>query len=428
MKKPITLQSVRGMNDILPPDSFLWEKIERRLKDVLALYDFSPIRLPIVEATPLFSRAIGEVTDIVEKEMYSFVDALNDEKLTLRPEGTAGCVRAFIQHQLGAQNNVQKLYYLGPMFRHERPQKGRYRQFHQLGVECLGSSSFLMDAEIIALSMHFWRNLNIKTPHLHLNSLGDLDERTQYRAALVDYFTRYENALDEDSKRRLHQNPLRILDSKNPDLKEICESAPKLFDFLGSASRHHFEKVQETLNDLNIPYCMNHRLVRGLDYYNRTVFEWISDDLGAQGTVCAGGRYDSLVEQLGGKITPACGFALGLERLMLLLQNQEKNQPLVFMVHSDEAALKQNFLTAEKLRQQGIGVRLLPNVVNFKNQFKKADQSGAEFALILAQEEMQQGFYTLKTLRGENAQKQEKLSYEEVFSFFKPYCTTKDER
>ena len=410
-----TLQSVRGMNDILPPESLTWEKIEATLKRRLALYDFLPIRLPIVEPTPLFSRAIGEVTDIVEKEMYSFVDALNDEKLTLRPEGTAGCVRAFIQNKMGADGALQKLYYLGPMFRHERPQKGRYRQFHQLGVECLGESAAAMDAEIIALSANFWWDFKIATPELQVNSLGDLSERQNHRAALVDYFTRYEKALDEDSKRRLTKNPLRILDSKNPDLKEICESAPKLFDFLGVESRKHFEEVLGILEDLGIPYRINHRLVRGLDYYNRTVFEWVSDQLGAQGTVCAGGRYDSLVEQLGGKATPACGFALGLERLALLIESQTAPIPQVFVVYSD-AAQRTAIKTAESLRQQGIHVRFSPRAASFKNQLKKADASGAAFAIIIGEDEVQNGNVQLKDLQTKN---QQTLDFQGLLSFLK---------
>lgn len=398
-----TLQSVRGMNDILPPESLLWEKIENVLKRRLALYDFLPIRLPIVEPTPLFSRAIGEVTDIVEKEMYSFVDALNDEKLTLRPEGTAGCVRAFIQNKMGADGAIQKLYYLGPMFRHERPQKGRYRQFHQLGVECLGECAALVDAEIIALSANFWQDFKIPTPELHINSLGDFKERQAHRAALVDYFTRYENLLDDDSKRRLGKNPLRILDSKNPDLKEICESAPKLFDFLGAQSKQHFEEVLGFLSDLKIPYKINHRLVRGLDYYNRTVFEWVSDQLGAQGTVCAGGRYDSLVEQLGGKPTPACGFALGLERLALLIESQKLPTPSVFIVYS-EAALHLAFQTAENLRRNNIHVRFSPRASSFKNQLKRADASGAAFAVIIGEDEVKNGTLQCKDLKTKNQQ------------------------
>lgn len=403
-----TLQSVRGMNDILPPESLMWETIESTLKHRLALYDFLPIRLPIVESTFLFSRAIGEVTDIVEKEMYSFVDALNDEKLTLRPEGTAGCVRAFIQNKMGADSHLQKLYYWGPMFRHERPQKGRYRQFHQLGVECLGEASPVMDAEIITLSAAFWRDFKIIPPQLQINSLGDWNERKAYRAALVDYLTRYESILDEDSRRRLTKNPLRILDSKNPDLKEICESAPRLFDFLGRDSRAHIEEVLGILDDLNIPYAVNHRLVRGLDYYNRTVFEWVSDKLGAQGTICAGGRYDFLVEQLGGKATPACGFALGLERLALLIESQNTPIPQVFIVYS-EAAGRMVIQTAETLRQHNIHVRFSPRTASFKNQLKKADSSGATFAIILGEDEAKTGNFQLKNLHTKTQQSMEDL-------------------
>ncbi len=426
MKKNSPLQSVRGMNDILPPDSLLWEKMERALKSILHAYDFLPLRLPIVESTLLFSRAIGEVTDIVEKEMYSFVDALNNESLTLRPEGTAGCARAFIEHQLGAQNPLQKLYYWGPMFRHERPQKGRYRQFHQLGVECLGSDSPLMDAEIILLGASFWKAFEITPPVLELNSLGDWAERLTHRAALVDYFKKNEKSLDEDSQRRLTANPLRILDSKNPAMQELCENAPKLKDFLGQESRAHFDCLCAYLTQMNVPFKENPRLVRGLDYYNRTVFEWVTDQLGAQATVCAGGRYDSLVEQLGGKATPACGFALGLERLCLLLKNKEEHSPLLFIAHSGEKATLKAFGVAQILREKGICVRFLPGVSNFKSQLKKADQSGAQFALIVGEEEAEGDFYTLKTLRGEAAKTQEKFSMESLFSFFEPYFHKKD--
>ena len=304
------LQAVRGMNDILPDEAEFWELFEDTVRSWLKSYGYRPIRMPVVEATPLFKRAIGEVTDIVEKEMYSFVDSLNGEALTLRPEGTAGCVRAVIEHNLIARQPA-RLYYIGQMFRHERPQKGRYRQFHQVGVEALGYGGPDIDAEMILMGARLWADLGLDSIELQINSLGQAEERAQHRAALITYFEESAELLDDDSKRRLYTNPLRILDSKNPALQELCAAAPRLIDFLGPESLDHFEGVQRVLRDAGLPFTVNPRLVRGLDYYNLTVFEWVTDRLGAQGTICAGGRFDGLVEQLGGKPAPACGFAMG---------------------------------------------------------------------------------------------------------------------
>ena len=309
------LQAVRGMNDILPDDAEVWEQFEDIVRGWLHSYGYRPIRMPIVEPTPLFKRAIGEVTDIVEKEMYSFEDALNGELLTLRPEGTASCVRAAIQHNL-LFGNPRRLYYYGPMFRHERPQKGRYRQFHQFGIEALGFEGPDIDAEHILMCARLWDDLGLEDVKLEINSLGSSEERAAHRAALIVYLEGHKDRLDEDGLRRLYTNPLRILDTKNPDLQAIVEAAPKLADFLGEASLKHFDGVQTILKDAGLPYRINHRLVRGLDYYNRTVFEWVTTRLGAQGTICAGGRFDGLVAQLGGKPAPACGFAIGIERLL----------------------------------------------------------------------------------------------------------------
>ncbi|MDR1462808.1 MAG: histidine--tRNA ligase [Azoarcus sp.] len=409
-----TLQAVRGMNDILPDDAEIWENFEDIVRDCLRGYGYRPIRLPVVEPTPLFQRAIGEVTDIVEKEMYSFVDALNGEKLTLRPEGTAGCVRAAIQHGLtAAAGGGQRLWYQGPMFRHERPQKGRYRQFHQVGVEALGFDSPDIDAELIAMGARLWGQLGLTDVRLELNSLGSAEERASHRAALIAYLEEHRDALDEDGLRRLHSNPLRILDTKNPALQEIVEAAPKLLDHLGDASRAHFEAVQAMLQDAGIAYNVNHRLVRGLDYYNRTVFEWVTDRLGAQGTVCAGGRYDTLVEQLGGKPTPAAGFAMGVERLLSLwLEGGEaecaiaRPAPDVYVVHHGELAQRLAFRAAEALRDVGLSILLhCGKEGSFKSQMRKADGSGAQLALVIGDDEAASMDVGIKPLRGGGAQR-----------------------
>lgn len=407
------LQAVRGMNDILPDEAAFWELFEETVRDWLTGYGYRPIRMPIVEPTPLFKRAIGEVTDIVEKEMYSFVDSLNGEALTLRPEGTAGCVRAVIEHNLAARQ-TQRLYYIGPMFRHERPQKGRYRQFHQVGVEALGFAGPDIDAELILMGARLWADLGLDGIELQLNSLGQPAERAQHRAALVAYFEKHADRLDEDARRRLHSNPLRILDSKNPAMQELCAGAPQLIDTLGAESLAHFEGVQRVLRDAGVPFSINPRLVRGLDYYNLTVFEWVTDKLGAQGTVCAGGRYDGLVEQLGGKPTPACGFAMGVERLIALIKGSGGEPaapaPDVYLVHQGEAASRLAFRVAEGLRDQGLDVLLHCGGGSFKSQMKKADGSGAAFAVIIGDDEAASGEAQLKNLRQEGiAQRQLKV-------------------
>jgi histidyl-tRNA synthetase len=396
------IQSVRGMNDILPGESELWEVFEETVRSWLKSYGYKPIRMPIVEPTPLFKRAIGEVTDIVEKEMYTFIDSLNGESLTLRPEGTAGCVRALIQHKLAVQQ-AQRLYYMGPMFRHERPQKGRYRQFNQVGVEAFGFAGPDIDAELILMGARLWDDLGLDGIKLQLNSLGQADERALHRTALIAYLEQYADALDEEAKRRLYSNPLRILDSKNPDLQQIIVGAPKLIDYLGAQSLAHFEGVQQVLRDAGLPFEINPRLVRGLDYYNLTVFEWVTDRLGAQGTVCAGGRYDGLVEQLGGKPTPGCGFAMGVERLLTLIREsggEPQQEGLdVYLVHQGEAASRLAPRVAEGLRDQGIDVLYNCGGGSFKAQMKRADASGASFAVIIGDDEAAAGEVTLKPLR-----------------------------
>ena len=401
-----TLQAVRGMNDILPDEAAFWELFEDTIRSWLKAYGYRPIRLPIVEPTPLFKRAIGEVTDIVEKEMYSFIDSLNGEALTLRPEGTAGCVRAVIEHNLIARQ-PQRLYYIGQMFRHERPQKGRYRQFHQVGVEALGYAGPDIDAEMILMGVRLWADLGLDGIELQINSLGQPEERAQHRAALVSYFEENAELLDEDGKRRLYTNPLRILDTKNPALQELCAGAPRLIDFLGPDSLGHFEGVQRVLRDAGLPFTVNPRLVRGLDYYNLTVFEWVTDRLGAQGTVCAGGRYDGLVEQLGGKPAPACGFAMGIERLIALIRDAGGEPtgpaPDVYLVHQGEQASRLAFRVAEGLRDQAIDVLLHCGGGSFKSQMKKADGSGATFAVIIGDDEAATGEAQLKPLREEGA-------------------------
>jgi histidyl-tRNA synthetase len=401
------LQSVKGMNDILPAEAEFWELFEEAVRGWLKSYGYRPIRLPIVEPTPLFKRAIGEVTDIVEKEMYSFVDSLNGEPLTLRPEGTAGCVRAAIQHNLAAQV-PQRLYYMGQMFRHERPQKGRYRQFHQVGVEALGFSGPDIDAELILMGARLWADLGLDGIELQINSLGQPEERARHRAELVEYFSANAALLDEDSQRRLQTNPLRILDSKNPAMQGLCAAAPKLIDFLGEESLAHFDAVQRVLKDAGLPYTINPRLVRGLDYYNLTVFEWVTDRLGAQGTVCAGGRYDGLVGQLGGKATPACGFAMGVERLIALIRDSggEPAAPAVdvYVVHQGSEASRLAFRVAENLRDNGIDTLLHCGGGSFKSQMRKADASGAGFAVIIGDDEAQTGEVQLKNLRLEGTE------------------------
>ncbi len=411
-----TLQSVRGMNDILPDEAEFWELFEDTVRAWLKAYGYRPIRMPLVEPTPLFSRAIGAVTDIVEKEMYSFEDSLNGEQLTLRPEGTAGCVRAVIQHGL-ANQIPRRLYYIGQMFRHERPQKGRYRQFNQVGVEAIGFAGPDIDAEMILMGARLWDDLGLDGIELQINSLGQPEERAQHRAALITYFEEHAEILDEDAKRRLYTNPLRILDTKNPALQDMCAAAPKLIDYLGEASLGHFEGVQRVLRDAGIPYTINPRLVRGLDYYNLTVFEWVTDKLGAQGTVCAGGRYDGLVEQLGGKSTPACGFAMGVERLIALIKESGGEPaapaPDVYVVHQGDEAARLAFRVAEGLRNEGIDVLLHCGGGSFKSQMKKADSSGATFAVVIGDDEAATGEAQLKALREEGVE-QRKLKVDDL--------------
>jgi histidyl-tRNA synthetase len=403
------------MNDILPDEAELWEQFEEQVRDWLRAYGYRPIRMPMVEPTPLFARAIGEVTDIVEKEMYSFEDALNGEQLTLRPEGTASCVRAVLQHNM-LYEGPKRLWYMGPMFRHERPQKGRYRQFHQVGVEAMGFAGPDVDAEQIAMCARLWDDLGLTGIRLEINSLGQAAERAQHRADLIAYLSGHADKLDEDAKRRLHANPLRILDTKNPQLQEIVEAAPKLIDYLGEESLKHFEGVQQLLKDAAIPYRINPRLVRGLDYYNLTVFEWVTDQLGAQGTVCAGGRYDGLVGQLGGKPAPACGFAMGIERLLALWQDQgnkhETPVPEVYVVHQGEQASRFAFRAAEALRDGGFAVHYHCGGGSFKSQMKKADASGALLAAIVGDDEAAANQITLKHLRDEAEQR--RVAFDEL--------------
>ena len=402
-----TLQAIRGMNDLLPDAAERWEAFEELIRDWLSAYGYRPLRMPLVEPTPLFARAIGAVTDIVEKEMYSFADSLNGEQLTLRPEGTASCVRAVIQHNL-LYDGPKRLWYMGPMFRHERPQKGRYRQFHQVGIEALGLPGPDIDAEQIIMCARLWDDLGLEGIRLEINSLGEAGERAKHRADLSAYLERHHDLLDEDGKRRLHTNPLRILDTKNPALQGIVEAAPKLIDYLGEAALKHFEGVQQLLKDAALPCRINPRLVRGLDYYNLTVFEWVTDALGAQGTVCAGGRYDGLIAQLGGKPAPACGFAMGIERLMALLEAQgggvDAPAPDIYVVHKGEAAQRVAFRAAEVLRDVGCAVLTHMGGGSFKSQFKRADASGAQLAVIVGDDEAAAHAVTLKPLRVEGEQ------------------------
>ena len=393
------------MNDCLPTDSPLWHKVEGSVKHVISAYGYSEVRMPIVESTHLFKRAIGEVTDVVEKEMYTFDDR-NGDSLTLRPEGTAGCVRAGIENGL-LYNQEQRLWYMGPMFRHERPQKGRYRQFHQVGVEVFGLNGPDVDAELIMMTARLWRELGIeKHVRLELNSIGSLEARANYRTALVAFLEQHLDVLDEDCKRRMHTNPMRVLDTKNPDVQAILGDAPKLSEYLDEDSKAHFAGLCELLDAAGIEYKVNERLVRGLDYYNRTVFEWITESLGAQGTVCGGGRYDGLVEQLGGKTTPAVGFAMGLERLVLLMETLELTdvrRPVdVYMVTAGEGTLMAGMKLAEQLREQVPGLRVMSHFGggNFKKQFKRADKVGAAIALILGETEVADNTVAIKDLRG----------------------------
>ncbi|MBD1573613.1 histidine--tRNA ligase [Vibrio sp. S17_S38] len=400
-----TIQAIRGMNDCLPSQSPLWHKVEDAVKNVVSSYGYSEIRMPIVEVTNLFKRAIGEVTDVVEKEMYTFEDR-NGDSLTLRPEGTAGCVRAGIENGL-IYNQEQRLWYMGPMFRHERPQKGRYRQFHQVGVETFGLQGPDVDAELIMMTARLWRQLGIdQHVRLELNSIGSIESRANYRTVLIEFLEQHIDILDEDCKRRMYTNPLRVLDTKNPAIQAILVDAPQLADYLDDDSREHFTGLCELLDAAGIQYQVNQRLVRGLDYYNKTVFEWITESLGAQGTVCAGGRYDGLVEQLGGKPSPAVGFAMGLERLVLMMETLELNEvrkPVdVYLVTAGEGTLINGMKLAESLRENVNGLRLMTHFGggNFKKQFKRADKVGASIALVLGENEVAEKTVVVKDLIG----------------------------
>jgi histidyl-tRNA synthetase len=403
-----SIQAVRGMNDILPVHSAAWQYLEDTLRREIHAYGYREIRLPLLEKTELFKRSIGEVTDIVEKEMYTFEDR-NGDSLTLRPEGTAGCVRACVEHGL-LHNQVQRLWYAGPMFRHERPQQGRFRQFHQFGVEAFGMEGPDIDAEIIFMTARMWKALGLEGVTLQLNSLGTAASRAAYRESLVEYFQGCLEELDDDSRRRLEGNPLRILDSKNPQMRPLIDAAPRLPDYLDEASRRHFEALCALLDDGDVPYQVNPRLVRGLDYYGRTVFEWVTDRLGAQGTICAGGRYDGLVEYLGGRPTPAVGFALGLERLLALMEAEgvalPDSSPHAYLVLSGERGVRRGMVFAGELRAALRDLRLQTNCGggSFKSQFRRADKSGAGIALVIGDDEAERGQVTVKPLRGDNAQ------------------------
>jgi histidyl-tRNA synthetase len=422
-KEKIT--AIKGMNDILPADAPLWELFENTAESVLKSYGYQKIVTPIVEETGLFARAIGAVTDIVEKEMYSFEDSMNGDQLTLRPEGTAGVVRAVIEHNL-AYDGPKRLWYKGPMFRHERPQRGRYRQFFQFGAEAIGFSGPDIDAELIMLCRRLWDDLGLDGIRLELNSIGNADERQRHRADLIAYFEANSDVLDAEAQRRLHANPLRILDTKNPAMQDLVNAAPKLLDYLGGESLAQFEGLKKILDANNVQYTVNPRLVRGLDYYNRTVFEWVTDSLGSQGTVCAGGRYDPLIETFGGKPTPGIGFAMGIERLVELMKEQGEpaapGQCDVYMVHQGEAAQMQAFILAERIRDAGLDVVLhcatAAGAGSFKSQMKKADGAGAAFAVIIGEDEVSNNVVAIKAMRDKDAaQQQASVPFDEAVDY-----------
>lgn len=413
-------QGLRGMNDLLPGQTERWQELEAIIRRWLNIYGYGEIRTPILEQTALFSRSIGAVTDIVEKEMYSFLDQLNGESLTLRPEGTASCVRMVLEHHL-LYSGPKRLWYQGPMFRHERPQKGRYRQFHQCGVEALGFSDPMVDVELIVMTHRLWQELKLQDVCLELNTIGDAACRARYRVRLIEYLERNKAQLDADSQRRLYTNPLRILDSKNFAMQELLAEAPQLIDDLSDEVNVHFEQVKKAVEALGISFNLNARLVRGLDYYNRTVFEWTSPALGAQATICGGGRYDGLVEQLGGKPTPACGFAMGLERLLDVIEAQSswewrEQLPLFYMVYEANTALLA-FEWAERLRSEGVSVVYHGGVASLKSQFKRADGSGALYALVVGEKEQKQQQVTVKSLRTQI--EQVSLSINQVLEWIK---------
>ena len=412
------IKSIRGMHDVLPEDSHRWQAFEAVIRQLMGSYGYKEIRMPLVESADLFCRSIGEVTDIVEKEMYTFEDR-NGDKLSLRPEGTASCVRAGIQHGL-LYNQIQRLWYNGPMFRHERPQKGRYRQFHQFGVEAYGIDTPDIDAELILIGARLWQQLGLNGIRLEINTLGSNQTRIAYKQVLLDYLTQHEGLLDEDSKRRLQTNPLRILDSKNPAMKQMLDHAPALIDHLDDESRQQFDKLKASLDATGVKYSINPRLVRGLDYYCKTVFEWITDELGAQGTICAGGRYDGLVEQLGGKATAAIGFALGVERILSLMEAQQIQQAesidIYMVLLGNESEIK-GLQISEDIRQHYPEIKMVTHCGggSIKSQMKKADKSGAAIALILAEDELKKEQLTIKYLR-ENKE-QTTISFESLMDF-----------
>ena len=405
-RKAERLVAVKGMNDILPPDSARWEALEERVRALMRRYAYENIRTPIVEPTALFVRGLGEVTDIVEKEMYSFEDRLNGEHLTLRPENTAGLVRAVVEHNL-LYNGGKRLYYMGPMFRHERPQRGRYRQFYQVGAEAMGFAGPELDAELILMAHALWKELGITGVELQMNSLGQPEERKQHRAALIAYFEAHADQLDAESQRRLHLNPLRLLDSKNPQMQALIEAAPRLMDFQGEKSKAHLDAVLAILQANGVPFVMNPRLVRGMDYYNLTVFEFVTTELGSQGTICGGGRYDYLIEEVGGKPAPSVGWAFGVERVLELMKAQEASAPAIapdaFAIVTDAAALPTVCACLEQLRSKGVAVQLHASLdgsmASMKSQFKRADASGARYALVFGPDELAQGRVTVKALR-----------------------------
>jgi len=417
------IQAIRGMNDLLPKDSDLWVFVERTIADLFISYGYKNIRTPVVEKTDTFCRAIGQATDIVEKEMYSWHET-NGDSLSLRPEGTAGCVRMMIEHNL-PREGIQKVFYQGAMFRHERPQKGRYRQFHQVGLEVFGAPNAKVDAELMMITHSLWQKLGLKNVTLEINTLGSSEARESYREILVEYFSAHKDQLDEDSLRRLETNPLRILDSKNKDMQALINHAPKLMEHLDEESAQHFDQFKDYLDILNIDFVINTRLVRGLDYYNRSVFEWTTTDLGAQGTICAGGRYDGLVEKMGGKPTPAVGLAIGLERLILLLEEQKiaiTNQQLaIYIVTPNEQDQLKSMQIANTLHEAIAGAIIYNDITlgSFKSQFKKADKADADFALILGEEELNNNQVSIKPLKSQ--EQQQTLSLDEAIKYFKDY-------
>ena len=411
--KPAALHAVKGMNDLLPPASAQWEWLEDKVRDLMQRFAYRNLRTPIVEPTALFVRGLGEVTDIVEKEMYSFEDRLNGEHLTLRPEATAGVVRAVVEHNM-LYEGPKRLYYMGPMFRHERPQRGRYRQFHQIGAEALGFAGPEVDAELIVLAQSLWQELGLRDVRLELNSLGQPPERLAHRQALIAYLEQHIDVLDEEAKRRLHTNPLRILDTKNPAMQAVAEGAPKLMDFLGEASLAHFNTLRALLDASGVSYTINPRLVRGMDYYNLTVFEFVTQSLGSQGTICGGGRYDYLIEQIGGKPAPAVGWALGVERVLELLKEQDllptANHADVYAIVPDASSMPVVFEALHALRSQGVSVQMHAGagegMGSMKSQFKKADASGARYALIFGADELAKQEVTWKSLRDGQGQQE----------------------